>query len=123
VADHVGRVVAVVDPRLEDHDALPGDLRAAQPADHLLALAAEHRPADHLEPAAAGVVPDHADDRRKRAGRAPEMSRPAHAGVRSAGDPDRVRALELSLLSASLLLVATMVVLVLGGLVARSSSD
>jgi hypothetical protein len=65
VADDVGGRVAVVDPRLDDDDALAGDLRAAQPADHLLALAAEHRPADHLEPAAAGVVPDHAEDSRK----------------------------------------------------------
>ena len=52
MAHDVGRVVAVVDPRLEDDDALAGDLGAAQPADHLLALPAEHRTADHLEPAA-----------------------------------------------------------------------
>jgi hypothetical protein len=51
------------------------------------------------------------------------MSRPAHAGVRSAGDPDRVRPLELSLLLASLLLVVGMAALVLGGLVARSADD
>jgi hypothetical protein len=60
VADHVRSVVAVVDPRLEEQDALAGDLRAAQPADHLLGLAAEHRAADDLEPAAAlGGHPDH----------------------------------------------------------------
>ena len=52
VADDIGRVVAVVDPGLEQEHALPGDLRAAQPADHLLALAAEHRAAHDLEPAA-----------------------------------------------------------------------
>ena len=60
VADDVGRVVAVVDPRLEDDDALPRDLGAAEPADHLLALAAEHRAADDLEPATAfRIEPDH----------------------------------------------------------------
>ena len=53
VGDDVRRVVAVVDPRLEDDDVLAGDLGPAQSADHLLALAREHRPADHLEPAAA----------------------------------------------------------------------
>ena len=36
------------------------DLGATEPADHLLALAAEHRPAHDLEPAAAlGRNPDH----------------------------------------------------------------
>ena len=53
VRDDVGRVVPVVDARLEDDDPLPGDLGPAQAPDHLLALAREHRPADHLEPAAA----------------------------------------------------------------------
>ena len=50
VAHDVGRVIAVVDPRLQDDDALSGDLGAAEPADHLLALPAEHRTADDLEP-------------------------------------------------------------------------
>ena len=36
---HFGGVVAVVDPRLEEEDALAGDLGPPQPADHLLALA------------------------------------------------------------------------------------
>ena len=63
VADDVGRVVAVVDPRLEDDDALPCDLRASQTADHLLALAAEHRAADDLEPATSlRGDPDHGGD-------------------------------------------------------------
>ena len=54
-------VVAVVDQRLHDQRALPGDLGAAQAADQLLALAAEHRAADDLEPAAGvGLRPDHA---------------------------------------------------------------
>ena len=52
VADDVGGVVPVVDPRLEDDDALTGDLGAAEATDHLLALATEHRPADDLDPAA-----------------------------------------------------------------------
>ena len=50
MAHDVRRVVAVVDARLQDHDALSGDLGAAEPADHLLALPAEHRTADDLEP-------------------------------------------------------------------------
>src|SRR5581483_10245546 len=53
VADDVADVVAVVDARLHDQRALPGDLGPAQPADQLLALAAEHRAADDPEPAAA----------------------------------------------------------------------
>ena len=53
VADDVADVVAVVEPRLDDQRALAGDLGAPQPADELLALAAEHRPANDLEPAAA----------------------------------------------------------------------
>ncbi len=60
VADDVADVVAVVDARLHDERALAGDLRAAQPADELLALAAEHRPADDFEPPATlGEQPDH----------------------------------------------------------------
>ena len=39
-------VVTVVDARLEDDHPLAGDLGPAQPPDHLLALAGEHRPAD-----------------------------------------------------------------------------
>ena len=70
VADDVGGVVAVVDPRLEDHRPLAGDLGAPEPADHLLALAAEHRAADDLEPAAAlRVDPDHGRDRSRLSGR------------------------------------------------------
>ena len=61
VAHYLGDAVAVVDLRLEDHHALPGDLGAAQATDHLLALAAEHRAADDLEPAAsAWGDPEHA---------------------------------------------------------------
>src|SRR5207248_2612875 len=63
VADHVRDVVAVVQPRLHDQRALPGDLGAPQPPDQLLALAAEHRAANDLEPAARiGKEPDHAAD-------------------------------------------------------------
>jgi hypothetical protein len=51
VADDVVCVVAVVDLRLEQEHPLTGDLRAPKSTDHLLALAAEHRAADHLEPA------------------------------------------------------------------------
>ena len=62
VADDVPDVVAVVDLRLHDQGALPGDLGAAQAADQLLALAAEHRAADDLEPAAVlGEQPDHGE--------------------------------------------------------------
>src|ERR1051326_2162290 len=50
--------VAVVDARLEDLDLALGDLRAAQPADQLLALAAEHAAGDHFDPAGAGPVSD-----------------------------------------------------------------
>src|SRR6185437_14906487 len=45
--------VAVVDPRLEDLHLAPGNLRPAQPADQLLALAAEHAAGNHFDPAAA----------------------------------------------------------------------
>ena len=51
------------------------------------------------------------------------MSRVAHASVRRPGDPDRVRPLELSLLLASLLLVAAMAAVLLGGLVAPPGDD
>ena len=60
VRDDVADVVAVVDQRLDDQGALAGDLGAAQAANQLLALAAEHRPADDLEPAAGmWLCPDH----------------------------------------------------------------
>ena len=63
VADDVADVVAVVDARLHDQRALARDLRAAQATDQLLALAAEHRAADDLQPAAAlGKQPDHGGD-------------------------------------------------------------
>ena len=64
VRDDVGRVVAFVDARLEDDDPLTRDLGPTQAADHLLALAGEHRSADHLEPAAAlWWDPDHGGER------------------------------------------------------------
>ena len=50
VRDDMPDVVAVVDERLDDQRPLPRDLRAAQPADELLALPGEHRPAHDLEP-------------------------------------------------------------------------
>src|SRR5581483_5394897 len=72
VADDVADVVAVVDARLRDERALAGDLRAAEPPDELVALAAEHRAADDLEPASAlGKQPDHAGDPSARTGRNP----------------------------------------------------
>ena len=43
--------VAFVDGRLEDLHTLAGDLRAAQAADQLLALAGKHRADDHFDPA------------------------------------------------------------------------
>ena len=52
VRDDVILGVAGVDGGLEDLDPLPGDLGAAQPADQLLALAAEHAADDHFDPAA-----------------------------------------------------------------------
>ena len=48
--------VAVVDRRLEDLDLAPGDLGAAQPADQLLALAAEHAAGDDFDPAGVRTV-------------------------------------------------------------------
>jgi hypothetical protein len=40
---------------LEDLHLLPGDLRAPQPADQLLALAAEHAAGDDFDPAGPGA--------------------------------------------------------------------
>ena len=51
--------VAGVERGLEDLDLLAGDLRAAQPADQLLALAAEHAADDDFDPALVGCVPDY----------------------------------------------------------------
>src|SRR5207245_3317010 len=60
VRDDVADVVAIVDQRLHDQRALPSDLGAAQAADQLLALAAEHGSADDLEPAAGmWLCPNH----------------------------------------------------------------
>ena len=76
VADDVADVVAVVDARLHDQRALAGDLGAAQPADQLLALAAEHRAADDLEPAAAlWEQPDHGRDPSRAVRRTPSSGR------------------------------------------------
>jgi len=51
VRDDVIFAVAVVDERLEDLDLLLRNLRAAQPANELLALAAEHAAGDDFDPA------------------------------------------------------------------------
>ena len=51
------------------------------------------------------------------------MSRTAHGAVRGRDDHSGVDALELSLLSTSLLLVGAMLSLLLGGLVAPGSDD
>ena len=48
--DVIGRV-AGIDGGLEDLHALPRDLRAAQAADQLFALAAEHAADDDFNPA------------------------------------------------------------------------
>jgi hypothetical protein len=77
MADDVGLVVAVVDSRLEDDDPLPGDLGAPQPSDHLLALPAEHRTADDLEPAASlRGDPDHRRDPSEGPGHSSLRARP-----------------------------------------------
>ena len=55
VADDLHVVVAVVDARLEEQDALLGEARALDPAEQLLGLAAEHRAADDLDATAALV--------------------------------------------------------------------
>ncbi len=49
---------AVVDERLEDLDLLAGDLRAAQAADQLFALAAEHAAGDDFDPAVLRLLAD-----------------------------------------------------------------
>ena len=48
-------VVAIVDARLEEKDALLGEARALDAAEQLLRLAAEHRAADDLDAATALV--------------------------------------------------------------------
>ncbi len=50
VGDDVTIGIALVNRRLEDLYALPGDLGTAQAADQLFALAAEHRTADYFDP-------------------------------------------------------------------------
>src|SRR5262249_21744998 len=76
VADDVPDVVAIVDAGLHDQHALPGDLRAPQATDQLLALAAEHRTADDLEPAAAiREEPDHRSDPNGPVRRTPSAAR------------------------------------------------
>ena len=55
MADHLDVVVAVVDARLEEQDALLGEARALHPAEQLFGLAAEHRAADDLDATAALV--------------------------------------------------------------------
>ncbi len=51
VRDHRFLAVAYFDGWLEDLDMLSRDLRTLKPADQLLGLSAEHRAADHLDPA------------------------------------------------------------------------
>ncbi len=61
VAHHMRDVVPIVDTRLYDQHPLTRDFGPPQTSDELLALAAEHRTADHLDPAAVcRCVPDHA---------------------------------------------------------------
>jgi len=61
VRDDVIAGVAFVNARLEDLHALAGDLRAPQPANQLFALAAEHRPAHHLDPSQTAFGEIHLD--------------------------------------------------------------
>src|SRR6476469_1589866 len=78
MADDIGRVVAVVDARLEEDHALTRDLRAPEAPDHLLALAGEHRAADDLEPSSSvRRHPDHGGDARRAGGRAENALRAA----------------------------------------------
>ena len=87
---------AVVDERLEDLHLLPRDLRPAQPADQLLALAAEHAAGDDFDPAVVGRLADdfHRDSYSiRRGGRRNSAAvtvrrgggRPAAADLRSTG--------------------------------------
>ncbi len=55
--DVVGRIPGV-DARLEDLNALARDSGAAQPANELLALAAEHAADDDFDPALVGLTHD-----------------------------------------------------------------
>ena len=59
VRDDMAVAVAVVDERLEDLDLLLRDLCAAQPADELLALAAEHAAGDDFDPPVLGTGTDY----------------------------------------------------------------
>jgi hypothetical protein len=56
MANDVILAIAVVHSRLEDLNALPGDLSAAQASDEFLALSAEHAPTYHLNPAEIAVL-------------------------------------------------------------------
>src|SRR6266850_698311 len=56
MADDVVFVVTRVELRFENLHALPGNLRPAEPANQLLALAAEHAAADHFDPTEISVV-------------------------------------------------------------------
>ena len=58
VRDDVVLGIAIVDLRLEDLDLAAGDLGAAQPADELFALPAEHAADDHFDPAMAWLAHD-----------------------------------------------------------------
>src|SRR5262249_5285497 len=58
VRDDAVFAVAIVNQRLEDLHLLPGNLRAAQAADQLFALATEHAAGDDLDPPVLGCLPD-----------------------------------------------------------------
>ena len=53
---------AIVENRLEDLHFLTCDLSAAQSADELLALPAEHAPGDHFDPPSPKLFPDDVHD-------------------------------------------------------------
>src|SRR5439155_1507696 len=57
---------AVVDGRFENLDLLSRDLRSAQAADELLALAAEHAAGDDFDPAVMRFFPDNVHDHPRR---------------------------------------------------------
>src|ERR1700687_1403414 len=56
MGNHLDFREAVVDFRLEDLYAPPGDLRARETADQLFGLSGEHRAADHFEGTGSGWV-------------------------------------------------------------------
>ena len=63
VRDDLGLGETHVERRLEDLHALTRDLGAAEPADQLFALPAEHAAGDHFDPAVRRISVRHIHDR------------------------------------------------------------